>query len=142
MKIAKKHFFSFLLLSLLVCGCFFLSDQSYAANSTLWDKQEGMGADSGSIGEAFGSGSQPMDIRVVTARLIKAFLGILGTIMVIVIFFAGYKYMTAGGSEEKTKEALKSIMHAAIGLLIVISAFAITVFVETMIRRASFGVPW
>ena len=62
--------------------------------------------------------------------------------MIIIIVFAGYKYMTAGGNQEKTSEAMKSIMHAAIGLLIIVSAFAITVFIETMIRKANFDTPW
>lgn len=142
MKITKKYFLSFSFVLAMFLGGLFLSNFNYAYGAGLWDKQEGMGADSGSIGDAFGAGSQPKDIRVVTARLIKAFLGVMAIIMIIIIVFAGYKYMTAGGNQEKTSEAMKSIMHAAIGLLIIVSAFAITVFIETMIRKANFDTPW
>jgi hypothetical protein len=42
---------------------------------------------------------------------------------------AGYKYMTAGGNEEKTREAIDSIRRGIIGLIIIVSAYAITYFV-------------
>jgi hypothetical protein len=42
---------------------------------------------------------------------------------------AGYKWMTAGGNEEKVKEAKSQIQHAIIGLAIIIMAYAITYFV-------------
>jgi hypothetical protein len=65
----------------------------------------------------------------VIATVIKAFLGFLGIIFIIIIVMAGYKYMTARGNEEKTKEAINSIQRGIIGLIIIVSAYAITYFV-------------
>jgi ABC-type cobalt transport system substrate-binding protein len=65
----------------------------------------------------------------VIATVIKAFLGFLGIIFIIIIVMAGYKYMTAGGNEEKTREAIDSIKRGIIGLIIIVSAYAITYFV-------------
>jgi ABC-type cobalt transport system substrate-binding protein len=65
----------------------------------------------------------------IIATVIKAFLGFLGIIFIIIVVMAGYKYMTAGGNEEKTREAIDSIRRGIIGLIIIVSAYAITYFV-------------
>jgi len=73
------------------------------------------------------------------AFVIKAFLSLLGVIFIILILIAGYKWMTAAGNEEKVKEAKDTIRRAIIGLLIVVSAYAITHFVFTNIPWGGFN---
>ena len=65
----------------------------------------------------------------VMAMVIKAFLGLLGIIFVILIITAGYNWMTAAGEEEKVNKAKDTLKRAMIGLIIVVSAYAITYFV-------------
>ena len=51
------------------------------------------------------------DVRTVVARVINIVLGLLGTIAIIIVIIAGFKWMTAGGNEEqvtKAKALLKS----------------------------------
>lgn len=86
---------------------------------------------------AYGETDEPKPLQAVVATIIKAILGIFGTIFVVLIILAGFKYMTAGGNEEKVREAVSQIRNAAIGLLIVLAAFSITVFVTNSALRAT-----
>jgi hypothetical protein len=72
----------------------------------------------------------------VIATVIKAFLGLLGIIFVILIILGGYNWMTAGGNEEKVTKAKDTITRSIIGLIIVVSAYAITYFVFTNLGGA------
>jgi cytochrome bd-type quinol oxidase subunit 2 len=65
----------------------------------------------------------------VMSYVIKAFLGLLGIIFVSLLVLEGYKWMMARGDEEKVREAKDGIMRAVIGIIIVVSAYAITYFV-------------
>jgi len=71
----------------------------------------------------------------VIGSVINAALGILGTIFLVLIIYAGFTWMTAGGNEEKIQKAQKIMRNSTIGLLIVALAFAITQFVfKTLIE--------
>ncbi len=61
--------------------------------------------------------------------IIKIFLGFLGIIFIILVIWAGYNWMTAGGNEEKVSKARTTIYRAIIGLVITVSAYAITYFI-------------
>lgn len=65
----------------------------------------------------------------VIANIIRIILSLLGLVTVVIILLGGFKWMTAGGSDEKVKEAKKLIFQGIIGLAIVLSAFAISKFV-------------
>ena len=56
-------------------------------------------------------------------------------IFVFLIVMGGYKYMAAQGNEEKIKEAIGQIRVAIIGLLIIISSYAITNFIAERIKE-------
>jgi len=83
------------------------------------------------VGDALGyrTGSEPEDPRLVAARIIKIALTFIGIIAVAIIIWAGFKWMTAGGNEEKVTEARKLITSAIIGLLIILAAWTITSWV-------------
>lgn len=88
--------------------------------------------ETGDQSEAFRQGAgyqEGLTIGGVVATVIKAALGFLGIIFVIIIIINGFKWMTAGGNEDKVKEAKDSIKNAIIGLIIVVAAYAITYFV-------------
>jgi len=63
------------------------------------------------------------------ATIIQVVLGLLGTIFVILMIYAGILWMTAGGNDTQVKKAQNIIQRAAIGLLIVVLAYAITYFI-------------
>ena len=79
------------------------------------------------------------DIRFTAANIIGVALGLLGTICVVLMLYAGFKWMTAGGNEENVKEAQSTIKYAVIGLLIILSAYAITRFVFVNLFKATTG---
>ena len=56
-------------------------------------------------------------------------LSLVGVIFFILMIYSGITWMVARGNEEQTKKSLQTITAAIIGLVIVISAYAITTFV-------------
>lgn len=91
----------------------------------------GVGAVQGAI--KLGSG----DVRQTAARIINVALGFLGIIAVVIVLIGGFKYMVAGGNDEKTTEARKLIVSGIIGLAIILSAWAITSFVISRLVTAT-----
>lgn len=77
------------------------------------------------------------DPREVAAGVINAILGFLGIIAVVIILLGGFKWMTAGGNEDKVAEARKLIVAGVIGLIIILAAFAIARFVITNLMTAT-----
>lgn len=108
---------------------FSISGTGSSDSQSLWKNQVGMGSSNNKLGQPFGRSSTPDDIRIIIARLIKVFMQLLGIIFLALLVFAGYKYMTAQGDSKKTDDAVKSIGRAVVGLLITISAFALTSYI-------------
>ncbi len=77
------------------------------------------------------------DVRETAARIINVALGFLGIIAVVIVLIGGFKYMIAGGNDEKTGEARKLIVSGIIGLAIILSAWAITSFVISQLLKAT-----
>jgi len=74
------------------------------------------------------SGLTQSDPRIIVARVINVSLGLLGTIATVLIVYAGFLWMTAGGNDEQAGKARKIIFASVIGLVIILSAFAISRF--------------
>lgn len=87
-----------------------------------------------------GLGNQ--DVRFTVARIISAALGLLGMIAVVIIIYAGFKWMTAGGNEENAAGARKILYAAVIGLVIILSAYTITRFVMENLFKATTDVDY
>lgn len=75
------------------------------------------------------TGLGQQDLKAGIGELINVALGFLGIVAVIIILFGGFKWMTAGGNDEKVGEAKRLIIAGIIGLAIILSAYAITTFV-------------
>ena len=84
-------------------------------------------------------GASETTISQIASTAIKAFLGLLGIIFLVLMVYGGYTYMTAQGEQEKVDKALSTIRRAIIGLIIVVSAYAITYFVFTSLSGGSPG---
>lgn len=113
----------------LASGFFVLANQSaYAADGLLGIVEEGGLKQVGS--QAYSSNiNSVLDPRVMAARVITRVLGFLGIIMVALVIYSGWQYMSAGGDKAKLEEAKKRIQNAVIGLIIILSAYTITNFV-------------
>ncbi len=77
------------------------------------------------------------DIRLIVARIIRAVLGLLGVLALCIMLWGGYEIMTSGGNEEKIQEGKKILMNGTIGLVIILSAFAIAQFVISQLAGAT-----
>ncbi|MBD3250869.1 hypothetical protein GF380_00095 [Candidatus Uhrbacteria bacterium] len=73
------------------------------------------------------TGSQ--DLPTIIGRIINVVLGFLGILLLVLILYAGFLWMTAGGDSGKVEKAQTMLRNAIIGLIIVVAAFAISNFV-------------
>jgi len=64
--------------------------------------------------------------------VINTALSILGVIFIFIVIIAGYKWMTAQGNEDQVTKAKDSVTRATIGLIVVISSYAIWTFIKTV----------
>ncbi len=64
-------------------------------------------------------------------------LSFVGAIFFLLILYAGFLWMTAFGSSDKVDKAKDIVQHAAIGLVIVLAAYAISRFVFNALTEAA-----
>lgn len=69
------------------------------------------------------------ELMSMISTIITAALSFLGVIFLILMIYGGYLWMTAGGNEQQVEKAKSLITAAIIGLIIVVSAYAISYFV-------------
>ena len=79
------------------------------------------------------------DPRVIAARIINVALGLLGIIMLSMILYAGFLWMTSGGDSEKVERAKLMIRNAIIGLVIILSSWGIATFIIRSLLDATSG---
>jgi hypothetical protein len=80
-------------------------------------------------------GLQNANPKNVIVNVIQVLLSFLAIIAVIIVLIGGFLWMTAGGNDEKVTQGRKYIVNGAIGLLIVLAAFAITNFLINTIQN-------
>lgn len=98
-----------------------------------------LGAAAGAEGANLSGGQA--DPRIIVARVIRAAMGILGTIFLVLTLYAGFLWMTAGGEDEKISKAKKLLYDGVIGLVIILAAYSITWFVlKVVLGEASYGI--
>jgi len=88
-----------------------------------------------SINSNLGLGNR--DPREIAASVINIFMGFLGIVAVVIILIGGFKWMTAGGNETQIDEAKKMITAGVIGLVIILAAWGITIFVLNALLNAT-----
>lgn len=81
------------------------------------------------LGYASVLGLSTKDLRESLMGVVNVLLGFLGVIAVIIVLWGGFRWMTAGGNEDKVGEAKKIITSGIIGLVIIFISFAIVTFV-------------
>ncbi len=79
------------------------------------------------------------DPRVIVVRIINVALSLLGIILVCLILYAGFLWMTSGGDATKIENAQKIIRNAVIGVIIILSSWAITRFILKSLTDATGG---
>lgn len=75
--------------------------------------------------------AESKDPRLVAALLIRTALTLLGTLFLVYAVYAGYQIMTAAGDADKVTKGKTTLLRASLGILIILSAYSITLFVTT-----------
>ena len=69
------------------------------------------------------------DPRIIIGNIIRAVLGIIGSIALAIFILGGFYWVTSAGSEEKVTKGKNMIMWATFGLAVIFFAYAIVTFV-------------
>lgn len=79
------------------------------------------------------------DLTQIVGSLISQALGLLGLVLLAILIYAGFLWMTAQGDDSKVKKAKDMITQAVIGLVIIVAAYAIADFVIASLGNATTG---
>ena len=115
----KKIFFTLCLIAV----------SSLALYSIAAGQDFGLGRAANTSGLADNQISQMGSIPSVLGYVISIALALVGIFFFILILYAGIVWMTAGGASDRVESAKKKMVSAAIGLVIVLSAYALANFV-------------
>ncbi len=69
------------------------------------------------------------DIAATIGAIVGALLAFVGLIFFILLIYAGFIWMTAGGNEEEVHKAISTIIRASVGLVIIAAAYLLVKFV-------------
>lgn len=88
------------------------------------------------VKDAAGCGSTSKDgLFNVVQAILNTIISVVSIVAVIFIVIGGVKYMTSAGDPSKASSARKTILYAAIGLVVCVLAFAIVNFVIVTILK-------
>jgi hypothetical protein len=123
MHLAKKYLLSFLfLVSLGILQFNTLPVISPAsADSTLFNNQTLLQQST-----ANNYGNNPQDVKVIILQILKVAFTFIALLIVALMIFAGFKYLTSNGNEAQMKDAMGQIKALFIGLLIILASWGIT----------------
>ena len=93
-------------------------------------------AGKGIYGDALPEGDA---LPTIIGNVIKVVLSFVGIVMVIIVVYAGYLWMTAGGDSDQVKKAKDWMLNASIGIFICLLAYTLSSFVIAKIFEASSG---
>jgi len=134
MKIFITKLFALLFLSIILTGPISaapnLKNAFPGGDPAIYDDEDPADGFSPLASVAEGSGYNPDNtFDSMVGQIIMTGLSLLGIIFLVLIIYAGYLWMTATGNEEKVSKAKSIMTMAIIGLIIVLSAYAISYFV-------------
>lgn len=122
----SRYFLTGFLISLAI----FITLPAYAANGWKENATNGLNTAAGVAGL-----DQTTPLNTIIGNIIGTALSIMSIVFLIMCIYGGFRWMLARGNEEATKKGLDAIFAAIIGLLITLSAYAITSFVMTSTKQ-------
>ena len=69
------------------------------------------------------------DPRVIIGNVIKAILGIVGSLALVMFIYGGFLWVTSAGNEEKIKQGKSILLWATLGLFIIFFSYILVTFV-------------
>lgn len=77
------------------------------------------------------------DPREIIGNVIRAILGIVGSLALAIFIFGGFTWVTSAGNDEKIKKGKEMITWAAFGLVVIFLSYALVTFVIGAITKGS-----
>ena len=74
-------------------------------------------------------GREFSSLPYIIGNIIYSVLALIGVVFLIIAIIAGYRWMWSGGNEETISKARQSLSRAMIGIIIILTAYAITSYV-------------
>lgn len=71
----------------------------------------------------------------VIVKVVRILLSTVAVIFLVLIIYAGFRWMTSGGNSEAIESAKKTMMAAIIGIVVIFLAYAITLFVFGIVMK-------
>lgn len=125
--------------------CFFVAQAARAEDSKLSSggnaAMNGLNTTAGPTGAGLQTDTAQTDISVIIGKIVGAGLAFIGVVFMILIIYGGILWMTARGNEQQVEKAKELIYAAVIGLVIVLSAYAITYYVGGVLGQTSSEAP-
>lgn len=78
-------------------------------------------------------------LTTIIGNTINVVLGFLGVVLLAMLLFAGWKWMTAGGDMKQVQEAKTMIFNAIAGMVIIAASYAISTFVLDSLSTITSG---
>jgi len=140
--INKKAITSFSILIITIFGLLFFAFSAPVSASGLEAAKTGLnetaktGLGGGDIGKVpfAAEAVQEGGLALVLGKMIGIILSFLGVLFFALMIYGGFLWMTARGNDQQVTNAKELIIAAVIGLIIVLSAYAITAFVGSNLQ--------
>jgi hypothetical protein len=101
-------------------------------------RAQGLGADAL---QQTGLGGSPAEagnrLPVILGNIVRGFMGLLSLVFLVLTLYGGWLWLSARGDATKVEHAKDTLTRAIIGLVIILSAFAIASFVVARIVEAT-----
>jgi hypothetical protein len=121
-KLIKKNLFLVTLLAILILPAIIFTGNNFASaqsQNPLLENVDKVGS-----GAGFQEANET-SVSTIAGTIVNVSLGFLGIIFVCLIIYAGFLWMTAAGEEDKIIKAKNIIKNCIIGLIVLLSAWAI-----------------
>ncbi|MBM3205090.1 hypothetical protein FJZ48_03895 [Candidatus Uhrbacteria bacterium] len=129
----RKNILRGFAVAVLIFGCFATVPRvAFAQNQTFGQKNVDAIAETSGLENA-------NDLPTLIGNIINVALGFMGIVLLGYLLYAGFLWMTSGGEDEKVKQAKTMIRNAVIGLVLIVSSFAIANFILSRLGGAIDG---
>ena len=83
----------------------------------------------GNQSDPLGNQNNTNNIQTLIGTIIKAVLGVVGSLALVMFIYGGLLWMTAAGNTERVEKGKKTIVWAVLGLVVIFTSYALVKFI-------------
>jgi len=68
-------------------------------------------------------------VPILIGRIIKAILGVVGSLALVMFIYGGFLWMTSSGNRDKVEKGKNTLVWATIGMVVIFASYALVKFV-------------